>query len=242
MNQLIPLTKQTISNEVVETVSARELHKFLESKQDFSTWVKNRIETCRFAENRDYTLLHKKMEQVSGTKHLIEYYLTLDTAKHFAMLERNEKGFQIREYFIECEKIAKEQQPKLPQTYSEALRALADKAEEAERLQQKIAQDKPKVLFAEAVTASESTILIGELAKLLKQNGVEIGQNRLFFWLRSNGYLTKKNQPTQYAMNLSLFEVLERTVLNHDGSVRTTFTTKVTGKGQVYFIQKFLAQ
>ena len=110
MNELIHIQPQTINNEAVETVSARELHTFLESKQDFSTWVKNRIEKYDFVENQDYTLLHKKMEQVSGAKYLIEYYITLDMAKELAMVENNEKGKQARQYFIECEKQLKSNQ------------------------------------------------------------------------------------------------------------------------------------
>ena len=105
--------------------------------------------------------------------------------------------------------------------------------------------NQPKVLFADSVASSKQTILIGDLAKLIKQNGYDIGQNRLFEWLRSNGYLISRNgesynMPTQRAMDLELFEVKERTHLNPDGSVRLTKTTKVTGKGQVYFINKFL--
>ena len=108
-----------------------------------------------------------------------------------------------------------------------------------------IEEQKPKVVFADAVETSDNSILIGELAKLLKQNGVDIGQNRLFEWLRDNGYLIQgnradKNAPTQAAMEMKLFEVKERTIHNPDGSIRTTRTTKVTGKGQVYFINKFL--
>ena len=103
---------------------------------------------------------------------------------------------------------------------------------------------KPKALFADAVSASKTSILIGELAKILKQNGVDIGQNRLFAWMRYNGYLIKSgeryNQPTQYSMEQGLFELKERVVTNPDGSVRMTITTKVTGKGQQYFINYFL--
>lgn len=102
----------------------------------------------------------------------------------------------------------------------------------------------PKALFADAVEASDTCILIGDLAKLLRQNGVDIGQNRLFGWLRENGYLMKggsaKNMPTQRAMDMGLFQVKERTVQNPDGSVRVTRTTKVTGKGQRYFVNAFL--
>lgn len=111
--------------------------------------------------------------------------------------------------------------------------------------QKKVLEDqKPKVLFADSVETSTTSILIGDLAKLLRQNGYDIGQNRLFDWLRNNDYLIKngerKNMPTQKAMDLELFEIKERTLSNPDGSVRVTRTTKVTGKGQVYFVNKFL--
>lgn len=109
---------------------------------------------------------------------------------------------------------------------------------------EKIEADKPKVLFADAVATSKTSILIGDLAKILKQNGVNIGQKRLFEWLRQNGYLIKsgnsKNMPTQRAMEMELFEIKETTISNPDGSVRVTRTTKVTGKGQQYFINIFL--
>ena len=112
------------------------------------------------------------------------------------------------------------------------------------KLNQRIEHDKPKVLFADAVETAHTSILIGDLAKLIKQNGVDIGQKRLFAWLRNNGYLIKKgdskNMPTQRAMQQELFEVKERTINNPDGSVRITKTTKVTGKGQIYFIDKFV--
>lgn len=121
------------------------------------------------------------------------------------------------------------------------------KAEREKRIaaEKTIEEQKPKVLFADAVETSHTSILIGELAKLIKQNGVDIGQNRLFDWLRDNGYLIKgnradKNMPTQAAMEMKLFEVKERTIHNPDGSVKITKTPKVTGKGQNYFVNKFL--
>lgn len=111
--------------------------------------------------------------------------------------------------------------------------------------EQKIQQDRPKVLFADAVSASDTPILIGELAKILKQNGIEIGQNRLFAWLRDKGYLisrngTDYNTPTQKSMELGLFKIKERTRVSSDGSVKITKTSMVTGKGQQYFVNKFL--
>lgn len=115
------------------------------------------------------------------------------------------------------------------------------------RMQDKIENDKPKVLFANAVSASKNSILVGELAKLLKQNGVELGQQRLFSWLRTNGYLIKRkgtdwNMPTQKSMELGLFEIKEHTHIDGNGCNVTTKTPKVTGKGQQYFINKLLPE
>lgn len=113
-------------------------------------------------------------------------------------------------------------------------------------LNEKIERDKPKVLFAEAVETADDTILIGDLAKLLHQNGVNNGQKRLFNWLRDNGYLIKygasKNMPTQYSMERGLMEVKERAVTLPNESVRITRTTKITGKGQTFFVNKFLGE
>ena len=128
--------------------------------------------------------------------------------------------------------------PELNETQKAAIGTMLD---ESRRMGQQLKEQAPKVLFADAVTASSTSILIGELAKLIKQNGVEIGQNRLFKWLRENGFLMRDNMPTQYAMERGLFVVTERTINNPDGSVRITRTTKVTGKGQTYFINRFLA-
>lgn len=124
-------------------------------------------------------------------------------------------------------------------------RALLAAQRTIERNRAQLDEMRPKALFADAVAASHTSILVGDLAKLLKQNGVEMGQNRLFQWMRERGYLMKsgssKNMPTQRSMELGLFEVKERTINNPDGSVRITKTTKVTGKGQQYFINQFMA-
>lgn len=123
-------------------------------------------------------------------------------------------------------------------------RALLAAQRTIERNRAQLDEMRPKALFADAVAASHTSILVGDLAKLLKQNGVEMGQNRLFQWMRERGYLMKsgssKNMPTQRSMELGLFEVKERTINNPDGSVRITKTTKVTGKGQQYFINQFM--
>ena len=126
-----------------------------------------------------------------------------------------------------------------------ANRQIEERQKRIDALEEKAKLDAPKVLFASAVETAKTSILVGDLAKILKQNGVDIGQNRLFQWLRDNGWLIKDrrsdyNSPTQKGMNQGLFEVKEGTVINPDGSVRVTKTTKVTGKGQLYFINLFL--
>lgn len=127
----------------------------------------------------------------------------------------------------------------IPGSYAEALKLAAQQSEQIEL-------QKPKVLFADSVSASHSTILIGELAKILRGNGVDIGATRLFKWMRDNGYLISRqgsdwNMPTQRAMNLGLFKIKETSISHSDGSVSVSKTTKVTGKGQQYFINKFLS-
>lgn len=131
-----------------------------------------------------------------------------------------------------------------PDTMIRVLQELKAERERRQALEHKVEEDRPKVLFANAVEASHTSILVGDLAKLLRQNGVQIGQNRLFQWLRDNGYLIKsgssRNMPTQYSMERGWFEVKERTISNPDGSIRIIKTPKVTGKGQQYFINLFL--
>ena len=123
------------------------------------------------------------------------------------------------------------------------LTALKEEQEKRKALQTQIDEQRPKVVFAEAVSTSKTSILIGDLAKILKQNGIDIGQKRLFAWLRDNGYLIKggssKNMPTQRAMEMGLFVVKEGSYVNGEGVNVTTKTTKVSGKGQIYFINKF---
>lgn len=134
-----------------------------------------------------------------------------------------------------------------PDTLIKLATNLKEEQQKRKQAEDTIEQQKPKVMFAEAVETSQSSVLVGELAKIIKQNGVDIGQNRLFDWLRSNGFLIKKkgesfNLPTQRSMEQGLFEIKKRTINNPDGSIRTTRTPKVTGKGQVYFVKKFLSE
>lgn len=133
-----------------------------------------------------------------------------------------------------------------PDTMIRLCTALKDEQDKRKALEVKMEEQKPKVLFAESVEAAKTSILIGELAKLLKQNGINIGQNRLFEWLRNNGYLIKRqgsdyNMPTQRAMEMGLFEIKETTITHSDGHIHVSKTPKVTGKGQVYFVNLFVS-
>ncbi|MBK4179741.1 hypothetical protein GWP26_02215 [Corynebacterium macginleyi] len=147
--------------------------------------------------------------------------------------------------FIELEQRVAPQFPALPQDYATALRELAASVEEKEKAQAELEAARPKVVFADAVATSKSEILIGELAKILRGNGIQIGQTRLFTWMRENGFLIRRkgtdwNMPTQRAMELGLFRIKETAVTHSDGHVSVNKTPKVTGAGQQYFVERFL--
>lgn len=234
MRQIISIGKSDFAGCPKQTVNARELHAFLDSKQDFSTWIKARIAEYSFIENQDFVLFHNFMEK---GRPRIEYFITLDMAKELSMVERTAKGKQARQYFIDCEKQL-QVVPQIPQTLSEALRLAADLADEKAALLEEQQRNAPKVAFAEAVGNANDTILIRDLAKMLKQNGIDTGEKRLFAWLRANGYLTLQNMPMQRAMDMGLFWVSESVIALPDGD-RVRLTTRVTGKGQMYFLDKF---
>lgn len=241
MNELIKTFKQKDGSVAVD---GRDLHDFLEVETPYRIWIQRMIE-YGFTENVDFEGFEQKSTKPQGGRPQVNHALTLDMAKELSMIQRTKKGKQARQYFIYMEKQAKsKQQLPLPKDYPSALRALADSVEENQKLESQNKAMKPKALFADAVETSNTSILVGQLAKLLKQNGVDIGQNKLFKYLRDNHYLGKRgeyyNMPTQYSMEMGLFEIKERTIQNPDGSVKTVRTTKVTGKGQTYFVNKFL--
>jgi anti-repressor protein len=151
------------------------------------------------------------------------------------------------EFIYAFNQMEKQLKAQIPQSFAQALRLAAEQQEQLELKEAQIKEMEPKALFADSVNASSNSILVADLAKLLKQNGFNLGQNRLFDWLRKNGYLGTKgeyyNRPTQKAMEMGLFEIVERSLENRrDNTVFTAFTVKVTGKGQIYFVNKFLKQ
>lgn len=244
MNELL---KVNYDNDRI-TLSARELHEFLEVKTSFKDWFPRMCE-YGFNESQDFNPLKNEQVRLEGNRQVKrtvqDYEITLDMAKEIAMIQRSDKGKEVRQYFLELERRWNSPEAVMNRALEYSRKQVKALMEEKQGLIEENKELKPKALFADAVSASNESILIGQLAKLIRQNGYEIGQNRLFGYLRENGYLIKKgeryNQPTQKSMDLGLFEVKERTITNPDGSTRITLTTKVTGKGQVYFINKFLS-
>ncbi len=240
MNDLIKINYETEQ----PTVSARDLHEKLNIGTKFTTWFE-RMKEYGFTEgNEFFPELGETSEQ--GGRPATDFQISIDMAKQICMIQRTPEGKQIRQYFIDLEKAWNTPE----QIMARALKMADAEMEKLKSDNQYLIADnermKPKEIFADAVSTSHTSILIGDLAKILKQNGVETGQKPLFNWMRENGYLIKRqgvdrNMPTQKAMELGLFEVKESTVNNPDGSVRINKTTKVTGKGQQYFINKFLA-
>ena len=235
MNQLITIELKD-DNAVV---SARQLHKTLEVKTRFSQWVEQNFKM--FQDGEDFTsVVGTTVVNNGAVREIQDYAVTLRMAEHLAMMSKTPKGYEVREYFIQVEKDFNSPQ----KIMARALRIADNKIH---KLEAQMEADKPKVLFANAVSASQTSILIGDFAKLLRQNGLDIGQNRLFIWLRENGFLINRkgdswNMPTQRSMDRGLFEIKERTHHEPNGTIRISKTTKITGKGQVYFMEKLLAE
>lgn len=227
-------------------VSARNLHEFLEVKTRFNDWISGRVKKYEFVENSDFiTVTEKKVTAQGNQSEYTDYAITIDMAKELSMVENNERGKQARKYFIQIEKAWNSPEMIMKRALEIANKQVENlKLENAEKTKT-IEEQKPKVIFADAVSASNTSILVGELSKILRQNGIKIGGQRLFEWLRNNGYLIKRkgtdwNMPTQRSMEQGLFEIKEGTRIDGNGVNITTKTPKVTGKGQQYFINKFL--
>ncbi|MFZ7333622.1 phage antirepressor KilAC domain-containing protein [Streptococcus pluranimalium] len=237
MNQLITVT---LNDNQEPVVSGRDLHKALEIKTKYNDWLKRMID-YGFEESQDFVAIAQKRVTAQGNQtEFTDHVLKLDMAKEIAMLQRNDKSKQVRKYFIQVEKDFNS-----PEKIMARALLMADK--KVHKLEAQIEADRPKVLFADAVSASHSSILVGELAKLLKQNGIDIGATRLFAWLRDNGYLIKRkgrdwNMPTQKSADLGIIRVKETSITHSDGHISVNKTPLITGKGQVYFTKKFLGK
>ncbi|EAD1044729.1 phage antirepressor KilAC domain-containing protein [Listeria monocytogenes] len=244
-NEMLPV----LENEKGEKfVDARMLHEKLLVNTRFNDWISRMIGNYGYENGLDF---YSTLSKTNG-RPSTNYFLTLDTAKELAMVQNNEMGRAIRKYFIEVEKQARKLATEYP-TFSymiedpvaRAKKWIEEQQEKQEALKQ-LEEQKPKVIFAEAVQTSENTILVKDLATILKQKGLDIGQNRLFEWLRGSGYLLNKgayyNKPSQKAMNLGLFEQKTHIHTDRNGLMITTYTPTITGKGQVYLLNKLLEE
>jgi len=231
MNELLKIN--TTDSERI-TVSARDLHEALEVKTQFKDWFPRMCE-YGFEDGKDFCSF---LSESTGGRPSQDAQITVDMAKEIAMLQRTEKGKEVRKYFIQVEKEWNSPERVMARALEIAHKTIAT-------LELKNNEMKPKALFADAVASSKTSILIGQLAKILTQNGYQIGQNRLFEKLRSEGFLSSRkgadwNMPQQRYVEQGIFEIKESTHIDGNGVNITTKTVKVTGKGQQYFINKFL--
>ena len=223
-------------------VSARELHEFLGVGTKYADWFPRMCE-YGFTEGQDFNLLKNEQVRQEGNRMVSRMVddaaVSIDMAKEICMLQRNEKGKLARQYFLQLEKDWNSPE----KVMARALQIVDKKIKELEEhklaLEAEAKANAPLVLFAKGVEGSSNSILVRDMAKILNQNGIQIGGNRLFDWLRQNGYLVKqkgrdKNMPTQRAMELGLFEIKETVVYRTNGT-ETHRTPLITGKGQTYF-------
>ena len=240
MNELLKINYEAEQ----PTVSARDLHEALEIRERFSLWFSRYADV--FEKGTDYQSVGKPTVVNNGAKRVLDdFLLSTDMAKHISMMTKTEKGKIMRQYFIDLEKAWNTPEQVMARALKLADKTIDTLKEDNKKLIEENEKMKPKVIFADAVRASSSSILIGDLAKLLRQNGVDIGAKRLFEYLRNHGYLIKKkgsdwNMPTQKSMNMGLFEIKESTHIDGNGCNIVTRTPKATGKAQIYFVNKFV--
>lgn len=249
MNELIKIEER----EGKRVVNARELHQFLGNKRKFSDWIKQRIEQYDFLENQDFCSFHKIVKRETGAVTIKEYALSIDMAKELSMVENNERGRMARRYFIECEKIAVASRAsyQIEDPIKRAEKWIEEEKErqrlqlENQKKEQLLIEQQPKVVLADAITASEHSFPIKELATILAQKGVKIGPSRLRHFLIDNHYLGSRGEcymmPRQKYIEQGLFEVIEELQYNsYYDKQELKKTVMVTGKGLKYFVNKFL--
>jgi anti-repressor protein len=239
MENQIAVIERLIGERTVLSISARDLHTFLESRADFTTWMKKQIERVRLVEGRDY-LLHSFVEQLpSGAKSKIDYFLSMESGKHVAMMSGSERGHEVREYFLECERQREGLAPAVAATLADpvALRGLLlGYTERVVMLEAENSKLRTKADFHDAVTDSTNCQRIQQTAKALGT-----GPNRLFNFLRSHRILTRENLPHQVHVEAGRFRVIEGYFKDRHGERQTYTRTLVTGKGLTY-IQRKLAE
>ena len=225
-----------------QLVSGRELHQFLESSERFSKWWE-RMVGYGFEENKDYTLYQKVHPQ--NKQEIIDYLMKISMAKEISMLQRNENGKEARSYFIKCEEAWNSDEIVMARAILIQNKKILGYKEKIDILEKKIENDAPRVSFAETIEKASDCLLVREFSKLIATEGIHLGEKKLYRWFREKGFILKNStEPTQTAVQKGLFKVAERVVKAVTGDIIST-TTRITGKGQVYFLdllkKEFLA-
>ena len=217
-----------------QLVSGRELHQFLESSERFSKWWE-RMVGYGFIENKDYTLYQKVHPQ--NKQEIIDYLMKISMAKEISMLQRNEKGKEARMYFIKCEEAWNCDEAIVSRALSIQNKKILEYKEKIDVLERKIDSDAQRVSFAETIEKSSDCLLVREFSKVIANEGINLGEKKLYRWLRDKGFILKNStEPTQRAVTMGLFKVAERVVKAVTKDI-VTKTTRITGKGQIYFLE-----
>lgn len=219
-----------------QLVSGRELHKFLENNERFSKWWE-RMVSYGFEENKDFTSVQKSTVVNNGAKKEIgDHLMKISMAKELSMLQRNERGKQAREYFIKCEEAWNSEDMVLARALQIQNKKILGYKEHIEVLENKIKEDAPRVSFAETIEKASDCILVREFSKIIANEGIHLGEKSLYKWFREKGFIFKNStEPMQSAVQRGLFKVSERVIKAVTGDIVRS-TTKITGKGQIYFL------
>ncbi|WP_208442263.1 antA/AntB antirepressor family protein [Bartonella raoultii] len=231
MNTLIEITEQTVGQETVQTVNARELHAFLEITSKFADWIKNRIKECNFQENIDFIGFSKNLEK--GGRPSIEYYLTLDMAKHLSMIERNDKGHEARQYFIKCEKLLKKvATPQIDYSTPQALLGVLNHLQsQIEQKNHVIAELTPKAEALDGLKRSDGLFGLIEAAKML-----EVRPKDLTDYLRKHDWVYRRAPgapllPYQDKIKKGFMDCPAITIQRPDETEKVLPSTKITSRG-----------
>ncbi|WP_294707530.1 antA/AntB antirepressor family protein [uncultured Fusobacterium sp.] len=219
-----------------QLVSGRELHKFLEIKARFNDWFPRMCE-YGFIENKDYIAITQKRVTAQGNETTYtDYLMKISMAKELSMLQRNERGKQAREYFIKCEEAWNSEDMVLARALQIQNKKILGYKEHIEVLENKIKEDAPRVSFAETIEKASDCILVREFSKIIANEGIHLGEKSLYKWFREKGFIFKNStEPMQSAVQRGLFKVSERVIKAVTGDIVRS-TTKITGKGQIYFL------
>lgn len=232
MNNLIEIKEQNGQ----QLVSARNLHEFLEVTERFQQWFDKKVEKYNFKKNKDF--IGCKVFHALAKQEIQDYLLTLPMAKEISMIQNNEKGKQARQYFIKCEEAWNSEDMILSRALEIQNKKVLTYKEHIEELETKIQEDAPRVAFAESIEKAADCILVREFSKVIATEGIYLGERKLYKWFREKGHIFKNStEPMQTSVEKGLFKVSESTIQTVKGD-KIIPTTKITGKGQIYFLEK----